>query len=105
MKIDRSFVGDLDSNADNCEIVRAIISLAHALGLTVTAEGAETQSQLAALRSMRSDHAQGYVFHRPMPAGEFTALLDAADVKAAKPVQPRSPSVSEQRPASRVNGR
>ena len=75
VKIDRSFVSDLDSNIDNAEIVRAIISLAHTLGMSVTAEGAETDDQLAALRTMGSDHAQGYVLGRPLPEQAVSSLL------------------------------
>jgi diguanylate cyclase (GGDEF)-like protein len=66
VKIDRSFVGDLEGNAHNSQIVLAIIELAHALGMSVTAEGAETHQQLAALTAMHSDMAQGYLLGRPM---------------------------------------
>ncbi len=90
VKIDRSFVSDLDSNIDNCEIVRAVISLAHTLGLSVTAEGAETQAQLNALRAMGSDHAQGYVLGRPLPAGALTKAI----------ARPRDPAPSTESNAS-----
>ncbi len=90
VKIDRSFVADLDSNIDNCEIVRAVISLAHTLGLSVTAEGAETQAQLNALRAMGSDHAQGYVLGRPLPAGALTKAI----------ARPRDPAPSTESNAS-----
>jgi EAL domain-containing protein (putative c-di-GMP-specific phosphodiesterase class I) len=78
VKIDRSFVSDLENNTDNTEIVHAIISLAHTLGMSVTAEGAETKEQLEALRSMRSDQAQGYVLGRPLPGDEITSIVDTA---------------------------
>jgi diguanylate cyclase (GGDEF)-like protein len=66
VKIDRSFVRDLDANTHDGQIVLAIIELAHALGMSVTAEGAETNAQLATLKAMRSDHAQGYLLGRPV---------------------------------------
>ncbi len=75
VKIDRSFVGDLEANANNGQIVLAIIELAHALGMSVTAEGAETVQQLAALKAMRSDMAQGYLLGRPMPPTDLRATI------------------------------
>jgi diguanylate cyclase (GGDEF)-like protein len=71
VKIDRSFVSDLDGDSPTGHIVPAIIELAHALGMSVTAEGAETVGQLDMLRMMRSDHAQGFLLGRPMPATEL----------------------------------
>jgi diguanylate cyclase (GGDEF)-like protein len=76
VKIDRSFVSDLGDNAANSQIVMAIIDLAHALGMSVTAEGAETQEQLATLRAMHSDHAQGYVLGRPLSSTGTTEVID-----------------------------
>jgi len=68
--------------------VLAIIELAHALGMSVTAEGAETHSQLDTLRGMRSDHAQGYLIGRPMPSSSLTnVLLGAAPVVEQMPIQ------------------
>jgi diguanylate cyclase (GGDEF)-like protein len=75
VKIDRSFISDLDSNIDNSEIVSAIISLAHTLGLSVTAEGAETQAQLEALQRMGSDHAQGYALSPPLPPRDLAHVI------------------------------
>jgi EAL domain-containing protein (putative c-di-GMP-specific phosphodiesterase class I) len=76
VKIDRSFVSDLGESTANTQIVLAIIDLAHALGMSVTAEGAETQEQLASLRAMHSDHAQGYVLGRPLASGAATGVID-----------------------------
>jgi diguanylate cyclase (GGDEF)-like protein len=70
VKIDRSFVNDLDSDTPNDHIVAAIIDLAHALGLSVTAEGAETEGQLQVLQAMGSDQVQGFLLGRPMPHGD-----------------------------------
>jgi len=71
LKIDRSFVTHLDKHA-NRVIVRTIINLAHSLGLSVVAEGIETEGQYLALREMGCEYAQGYHFSRPI-------LLDQID--------------------------
>jgi diguanylate cyclase (GGDEF)-like protein len=76
VKIDRSFVGDLGIHQPNSQIVLAIIELAHALGMSVTAEGAETNAQLTTLKAMHSDRAQGYLLGRPMPGTALTDLLE-----------------------------
>jgi diguanylate cyclase (GGDEF)-like protein len=65
LKVDKSFVVDMDSDEDNFIIVRATIDLAHSLGLTVTAEGVETVSVYAQLRGMGCDYYQGYYVGRP----------------------------------------
>ena len=88
VKIDRSFVSDLGSNGPNSQIVLAIIELAHALGMSVTAEGAETCGQLDMLKAMRSDHAQGYLLGRPMSS---EALGDVMTSEAATGVALPSP--------------
>jgi diguanylate cyclase len=77
VKIDRSFIADLEGDTGDCEIVRAIISLAHTMGLSVTAEGVETRAQLHILETMGSDHAQGYVLGRPAAAAPLTGELFA----------------------------
>jgi diguanylate cyclase (GGDEF)-like protein/PAS domain S-box-containing protein len=71
VKIDRSFVADLDKNPEDATIVKAMIGLAHNLQLSLTAEGVETRAQLDFLRAHGCDHAQGYFFGRPVPADEF----------------------------------
>jgi diguanylate cyclase (GGDEF)-like protein len=70
LKIDRSFVKDMASDKADATIVRTIIEMAHTLGFTVVAEGVETEEQAAFLRALRCEHAQGYLFARPMPAHE-----------------------------------
>jgi diguanylate cyclase (GGDEF)-like protein len=75
MKIDRSFVARLDGSAENAEIVRTIVTLAHALKMTVTAEGVETEAQLAHLKDMDCENSQGYLLSRPLPADQATELL------------------------------
>jgi EAL domain-containing protein (putative c-di-GMP-specific phosphodiesterase class I) len=75
LKIDQSFVGDITSEEDGAAIVRTIISLAHSLRLKVIAEGVETVEQLAYLRAHDCDQVQGYLFSRPVGAGEFETLI------------------------------
>jgi hypothetical protein len=78
IKIDRAFVKDIESDANDAVIVAATIGLAHALGLAVVAERVETEAQAAFLRSKRCEEAQGYLFARPMPVGDFEALVGEA---------------------------
>jgi diguanylate cyclase (GGDEF)-like protein len=67
LKIDRSFVADLDGDAESAAVCAAIIGLAHDLGRTVIAEGVETQAQHAWLRAHGCDGVQGFLFAHPMP--------------------------------------
>ncbi len=67
IKIDRSFVADLDDNPNSRAILRAVMSLASDLGLSVTAEGIETPKQLDLLRKIGCHFGQGYLFGRPVP--------------------------------------
>ena len=75
LKIDRGFVKDLMTRADDASIVQAIISLAHSLRLKVVAEGVETPEQLHSLRSMGCDQYQGFHFSPPISATELSALI------------------------------
>ena len=75
VKIDRAFIQELTSNPEDAAIVQAIIGMAHSLGLRVIAEGVETEAQLGYLRRRRCDEMQGFLFSRPLPAAEFSALL------------------------------
>jgi diguanylate cyclase (GGDEF)-like protein len=68
LKIDRSFILDLESSSDARAVVDAVIKLAQALGLKVVAEGVETEEQQLILRALGCDELQGYLFAKPMPA-------------------------------------
>jgi EAL domain-containing protein (putative c-di-GMP-specific phosphodiesterase class I) len=77
IKIDRSFVNDLDGDATDEAVTRAILGLAETLGLRPVAEGVEGVFQADRLRDLHCGHAQGFLFARPMPATELTELLGA----------------------------
>jgi diguanylate cyclase (GGDEF)-like protein len=76
VKVDRSFIDGLGSDPEDSAIVAAVISLGHALGLTVIAEGVETDRQLAELAALGCDAAQGYLFARPGPGADVAARID-----------------------------
>ncbi len=76
LKIDRSFMQDLDRDADARATVRAITKLSHALGLGIVAEGVETQAQLDILRRLGCDELQGFLLAKPMPARHMQAWLE-----------------------------
>jgi EAL domain-containing protein (putative c-di-GMP-specific phosphodiesterase class I) len=75
LKIDRAFVAGMSGSAEHMAIVSAIINLARALGISVVAEGVETEEQARRLKSLGCDEAQGYLFGRPVPAEEVAKLL------------------------------
>ena len=76
LKIDRSFVSNVQSNLDDATIVKAIINLAHSLNMKVIAEGAETQGQVDFLREHQCDQVQGYFFSRPISDDNLLILLE-----------------------------
>ena len=81
VKVDRSFVKDLDTaGRGSTTLVRGIIALAHSLGLEVVAEGIETEEHLTLLNTLGCDIYQGFFLHRPMPPGEVEKLLTAKRV-------------------------
>ena len=75
LKIDRSFVGRMTEGEQPLQIVRTIIELARVLNIDVVAEGIETSEQYHLLRELGCPYGQGYLFARPLPAGEVSALL------------------------------
>ncbi|MEZ0172125.1 EAL domain-containing protein [Microvirga sp. TS319] len=77
IKIDRSFVADLEEDEDDAAIVGAVVGLGKSLGLHVTAEGVETEGQVERLRKMGCHSAQGYFYAKPISAAQVTELLDA----------------------------
>ncbi|WP_249150303.1 EAL domain-containing protein [Bradyrhizobium sp. JYMT SZCCT0180] len=88
IKIDQSFVRDVGSNRDAQAIVRSIISLGKGLGVTITAEGVETEAELSCLRTEGCHEGQGFLFSRARPNAEIISLLKAqrgegAEVDAA----------------------
>lgn len=78
LKMDRSFINEIPDDADFAKVVKAAISMAHILGIRISAEGVENEAQLEFLKIYECDEAQGYLFNKPMPAAEFAALIDAA---------------------------
>jgi len=78
LKVDRTFVHNVDCDPRNASICRALIELGHGLGLGIIAEGVETEEQLAWLRAHGCDQAQGYHLGRPAPLGELLATLGEA---------------------------
>jgi diguanylate cyclase (GGDEF)-like protein/PAS domain S-box-containing protein len=100
LKVDRSFIRDIPSNAEDRAITEAIIDMAKRLSLTVVAEGVETEAQEAFLKEHACDQMQGYYFSRPVPAAEFAALLGSH-----KPARGKAPAgrrrARPKRPAAR----
>ena len=83
LKIDQGFIRDIPQSEDDMAISAAIIAMGHSMGLSVLAEGVETEGQLAFLRERGCDSYQGYLCSRPVPADEFVALLRAQAEPAA----------------------
>ena len=76
VKVDRSFIDGLGSSEQDAAIMKAIVEMCRALGLTVVGEGVETPAQLQQLRELGCDQVQGYLFCRPMPVDEASEFLD-----------------------------
>jgi EAL domain-containing protein (putative c-di-GMP-specific phosphodiesterase class I) len=81
LKIDRSFIGDIERNSSDAHLVESIIALGRALQLTVVAEGVETSGQASVLRNLGCELAQGNLFARPMPAHEFARRYCQGNLK------------------------
>ncbi len=94
IKIDRSFVHDIEQDLDDAAIVRAVINLGHSLGIETVAEGVETFSQAAYLRANGCEYAQGYLYSEALPASQVPALLkgwnpESAAYRTAEPQEAR----------------
>jgi diguanylate cyclase (GGDEF)-like protein len=76
LKIDRTFVNSMKDGGENLEIVRTIVTLAHALKLMVIGEGIEDREQLAVLKNLKCDYGQGYLFSRPLPFDDFVRHIE-----------------------------
>ena len=92
LKIDRSFVNDLEFSEDARSVVNAVVKLAHALNLRVVAEGVETAGQRDILLAMHCDELQGYFFARPMAADKLLAWSLGEKTKAALDNPPPAPA-------------
>ncbi len=103
LKVDRSFVTDIAVNTGNEAIVRAIVFLAHSLGMKVVAEGVETADQLAFLLDQDCEEIQGYYFSKPLPADGLSALLREGRGFDLGTVGNTSALSSEVQPASEAN--
>ena len=83
IKIDRSFVADVNDDRDANAIVRAVASLGHSLGMATTAEGVETAGQLDMIKAQGCTEVQGYFISRPVPCQDLLELVAAGDNGAA----------------------
>jgi EAL domain-containing protein (putative c-di-GMP-specific phosphodiesterase class I) len=76
LKIDQSFIRQISTAGEDTAIVSAVIGMARSLNLKVIAEGVETFDELLFLRTRQCDEGQGFYFSRPVPADDFTALIE-----------------------------
>lgn len=87
LKIDRSFTSQLDVDTDNVPLAHAVVGIGQSLGLMTVAEGVETEAQSRALVELGCTRAQGFLYARPMPAGDFMAFVRrSAESRQAAPV-------------------
>lgn len=93
IKIDKSFVDGLGESANDSVIIQSLISLAHALEMTVVAEGVEKSMQLDELRALGCDRFQGYLFARPMPAADAEAFLCGKSLEAKPAIEMRKETI------------
>jgi diguanylate cyclase (GGDEF)-like protein len=84
LKIDRAFVSAMANGQKNIDLIKGIINLAHALGMNVVAEGAETAAELAMLKQLGADTVQGYIYARPTTAKEALVAANVIDAQAQR---------------------
>lgn len=94
LKIDRSFIRNVDTDSENAAVVKAVIYLGKSFGLNVIAEGVETDAQRRFLKQNACEEAQGYLFGKPMPADEFYSQFLAPWVQILPVVESESISPS-----------
>jgi diguanylate cyclase (GGDEF)-like protein/PAS domain S-box-containing protein len=87
IKIDRAFVMNLGRNPQSAAIVRAVIGLGHGLEMSIVAEGVETQEQLSFLAEQGCDVVQGYFLGKPLPIGQYDAVVGRATAEAIEPAR------------------
>lgn len=87
IKIDQLFVRNITTDGDDLALCQAIIAMAHRLGLKVVAEGVATEAQHELLVQAGCDYAQGFLYSRPVPAGEFERLMDRGAAQSEVPVR------------------
>ena len=83
LKVDQSFIREIRSPDEPVPIIKAVVSLAHDLGLSVVAEGIETYDQLCHIRALNCEEYQGYYCSKPVPAPDFFTLLQSQELKQA----------------------
>jgi EAL domain-containing protein (putative c-di-GMP-specific phosphodiesterase class I) len=89
IKIDRAFIMNLGRNVQSAAIVRAVIGLGHGLGVSLVAEGVETQEQLDFLVDEGCDAVQGYLIGMPAPIDQYPALVGLAGAIGSLPARAR----------------
>ena len=95
LKIDKSFIDEVDTRPGGTALLAAIIAMAHSLGLSAVAEGVEHEAQLANLGRLGCDEVQGYLLSRPVPDDEIDDLLQRADSLWPSHLQPSTPESIE----------
>ena len=104
IKVDRSFVSDLETNPDAGAIVHAVLGLGHSLGMMTCAEGVETQEQLSFLRSEGCSEIQGYFYSKPKPLDQIAKMIQSGQLKigaqvkivASPPLRPEEFAVNQE---------
>ena len=86
LKIDKSFINDIENDNESCRIAQAIITLSHILGKKVVAEGVETSGQLELLRKWECDTIQGYYFSRPLTSEKFLEFAREQECRVSKEI-------------------
>jgi diguanylate cyclase (GGDEF)-like protein/PAS domain S-box-containing protein len=106
IKIDRSFIANLNANPQSSYITRAIVTLGHGLGLPILGEGVETEEQLAFLRRESCDQLQGFLVGEPQPIAQYQATTGTGEPAGGdRGPSPKTPAASDRRPDRRTTKR